>query len=762
MTKVKAIFGRSSPRRGKRGALGITALLIGLAVSGLSLAQQRETGGLPASPAQPALEKAGQSGIIKVRAASVVVDVIVTDKKGRHVGDLAASDFAVFDNGIPQKIVTFEPPKREVRQHSATPESGAGKTDQPGVVAPSPPHRQASDVSSVRFITLVLDLGGLQPGNIGKAREAAVQYLEKTVAQEDFVAVYSVDSSLHLDVPFTQDKQRAIEAIRRAGHRASSGAVSVNARTETEQEINDLESQAYGFGSQSGPGAGQASSLGDHGGAQFADQELASLRAYLWTQSIFQARAIYMVLRSIAQAYRDLPGRKNVVVFSEGFVHSPEAATEMAAVIDMANRANVAFYIVEAGGLTTASYDAASSTPADPSGTRHVFDASEQGVGFRYGYTEFDRLMRLGGPDMLHDDLGEVAQATGGFYIKNQNDLLHGLELADSDLRGFYTLVYQPSDVRYDGSFHKIKVDVLASGYSVRYRRGYWAIPPGQEVMMTPAAAQLLGALASGSLRSAFSPDLNAALLLGADGKFSVPAQVSLPGKSVKFERDGRTSRAGVTLLLVARGADGNPVSVHQRFLNLRLDDKQQRDFEKENLEINGRLAVPRFEPLDVQAIVELPDGKVAIGDRRLAIAAPRPLVPGVTSVLLSNSIEPAKGVPDPSDPLRGENFQILLSQPRFSPSERLTAYFGILLDSTVPDTSPSHLLLTYSIESSARTAKVFPVEELPVSASQRSIRVLKQFELTDLPAGHYTFQVSVKDWEHGGAASQRSEFDIQ
>ena len=738
---------------------GVVVFLLGVAARAQTKTQHQVKP--PDDPRQSASEKAVQSGTIKVQAASVVVDVIVTDKKGRHVGDLAASDFAVFDNGVPQKIVTFVPPLGAVLQPPLPAAAGPGGANQPAEAPAPKPQRQAIDVAGVHFITLVLDLGGLRAGSIGKARQAAIQYLEKTVAKEDFVAVYSVDSSLHLEAPFTQDKQRAIEAIRRAEHRPPSGPLSANARVETEQEISDLESQAYGFGSQSGPGAGQQTSLNDHGEAQFADLNLGSLRAYLWTQSIFQARMICMVLRAIAQAYRDLPGRKNIVVFSEGFIHSPEARTELEAVIDMANRANVAFYIIEAGGLKVG-YDATSSTPDDPSGTRHVFDASQQGAGFRHGFTEFDRLQRLGGPDMLHDDLDQVAQATGGFYIKNQNDLLHGLELADSDLREFYTLVYQPSDTRYDGSFHKIKVDVLTSGYSVRYRRGYWAIPPGQELMMTPAAAQLLGALESGSLSAAFSPDLNAALLLAADGKLSVPAQVLLPGKSVKFERDGRTSRAGVTLLLVARDAAGHPISVHQRFVNLRLDDQQQRDFEKKNLEINARLAVPRFEPLEVQAIVQLPDGRVAIGDRKLGIAAPQPLIPSVTSVLLSNSIEPAKGAADPSDPLRGENFQLLLSPPRFSPSDKLTAYFGILLDSAVPETSASHLRLTYSIESSARAAKVFPLEDLPVSASQRSIRVLKQFELTGLPAGHYTFQVSVKDQVHGGTASQRSDFDVR
>ena len=754
---------------------------MGLAVAGVSLGQRSETGALPASTAQSAAEKAGQSVTIKVQAPSVVVDVIVTDKKGRHVSDLTGADFAVFDNGIRQRIVTFVRSIGAALNAPPPPAAGPGGANQPAEApAPKPPP-QPIDLASLRFITLVLDLGGLQPASMENARRAAIQYLQKTVAKEDFVAVYRIDHTLHLDAPFTQDKQRAIEAIRRAGYRATSGAMSANERMEIEQEIHALESQAYGFGSEAGPGAGQEGTLGPAAAASarqqsgrgagqesspgpaaaLARQQIGSLRAYLWTQSIFQAKNVFVALRAIAQAYRDLPGRKNVVVFSEGFIHSPEAKAEMAAVIDMANRANVAFYIVDASGLT-AGFEAASSTPEDPSGTREAFNASLEGPGSWYGYSEFDHLQRLGGPDMLHDDLGQVAQATGGFYIKNQNDLLRGLELADRDLRDFYTLVYQPSDLRYDGSFHKIKVEVLTSGYSVRFRRGYWAIPPGQELMMTPAAAQLLAALDSGSLQSVFSPSLNAALLLAADGKLSLPAQVLLPGRSVKFERDGQTSRAGLTLLLAARDADGHPVAVHQRFLTLRLDERQQRDFEKKNLEINARLAVPRLEPLELQAIVQLPDGPVAVSHRKLAITAPQPLVPAVTSVLLSNSIEPAKGAGDPSDPLRGENFQLRLSPPRFSRSDKLTAYFGILLDSAVPETPAPRLRLAYSIESSARAAKVFPPEDLPVAASQSLLRVLKQFDLTDLPAGHYTFQVSVKDLAQGGTASQRSEFDVQ
>jgi len=739
----------------------MAVLLLGLGLAVVPAAGQGKPAG--AQIAQPAPQKVEQAGVIKVQASSVVVDVIVTDKKGRHVSDLKASDFAVFDNGVPQKVAAFEPPKHEAAVPSAAAETGPSETHQPETL-PTAPQQEAHDVSSVRFITLVLDLGGLEPGSAGKARVAAAEYVKKTVAKGDFVAVYRVDHTLHLDVPFTQDKQRIVDALERGGSIAAAGAVSSVVLNDTQQQIRDLESEVYGFGSAAGPGAGQASSLSAHGEGQFAESELESLRAYIWTQSIFQARAIYMALRAIAQAYRNLPGRKNVVIFSEGFIHSPEAESEMAAVIDMANRANVAFYIVEAKGLTAA-FEAGSSAPDDPSGTRsrETFNASQEGVGFRHGYTEFDHLMRLGGDELQRQDLGQVAAETGGLYIKNQNDLVHGLELADSDLREFYTLVYQPSDTRYDGSYHKIKVDVLTSGYSVRYRRGYWAIPPGQEVMMTPATAQLLSAVDSGTLSPAFAPEVNAALLLAGDGNLSIPVQVLLPSKPVKFERDGPAYRAGLSLLLVAREKGGRPVSVHQRFLNLKLDDQQHREFEKKKLEINARLVLPRFEPfLEVEAIVQLPGGAIAVAHRELTLALPQPMAPSLTSVLLSNTIEPRTGATDPSDPLRGDNFQLLLTSPQFSAAGKLTAYFGILLDDPESNAKVPRLRLSYSIESERRSAKVFPTEELAMGASQRSIRVLKQFDLTGLPAGHYTFQVSAKDLDSGGTTSQRSGFDVQ
>ncbi len=73
---------------------GITALAVGTLPAEILLAQQREASGSPVAAVQSAPNASGQAGVIKVEAPSVLVDVIVTDKKGRHASDFTPSDFA--------------------------------------------------------------------------------------------------------------------------------------------------------------------------------------------------------------------------------------------------------------------------------------------------------------------------------------------------------------------------------------------------------------------------------------------------------------------------------------------------------------------------------------------------------------------------------------------------------------------------------------------------------------------------------------------
>jgi VWFA-related protein len=138
-----------------------------------------------------------------------------------------------------------------------------------------------------------------------------------------------------------------------------------------------------------------------------------------------------------------IPGRKNVLWFSGGstFFLRPDVTSLSAqdgwrVIYDELEAQRIAIYPIDVRGLTTRS-----------------------------------------GPIMLaqHGVMNNVAQATGGRAVYDYN----GLALAASDIihndSEYYTLTYTPHDFRYDNKWHKVRVTVPGTNYTLSYRQGYFA-----------------------------------------------------------------------------------------------------------------------------------------------------------------------------------------------------------------------------------------------------------------------------------------------
>lgn len=82
------------------------------------------------------------------------------------------------------------------------------------------------------------------------------------------------------------------------------------------------------------------------------------------------------------------------------------------------------------------------------------------------------------------DSLRLMADRTGGKAFYGTNNIAGAIRHAMDDSRLTYTLGYYPAHVKWDGSFHDIKVSVKSPGAQVRARTGYFALPE-------PAAAPL-------------------------------------------------------------------------------------------------------------------------------------------------------------------------------------------------------------------------------------------------------------------------------
>ena len=80
-----------------------------------------------------------------------------------------------------------------------------------------------------------------------------------------------------------------------------------------------------------------------------------------------------------------------------------------------------------------------------------------------------------------------LARDTGGFSVRNTNDLNPGVLRIGQDSRNYYLLGFDPpADAPRDGRFRRITVKVRGKGSSVRARKGYYAPrdgpPPTPEV----------------------------------------------------------------------------------------------------------------------------------------------------------------------------------------------------------------------------------------------------------------------------------------
>ncbi|HEU4506819.1 MAG TPA: VWA domain-containing protein, partial [Pyrinomonadaceae bacterium] len=240
--------------------------------------------------------------VVKVKANLVNIDVIVKDKKGKYISDLKAEDFTITENGVAQKVEFFDAPLAR-----------STDTTQPGT-SPGP------TTAPRNYVSLVLDSLNTDLANFKQVREGAVKYVREHVTDADAVAVFMVTNGLQMLQPFTQDKAELIAALENAG-------TTPNAKNFEQRDIaNNIASlQEFLKNADSTP----TTAIGSTGAGSNAArimiarnvlQQFYRLRTAL---SLQQSRPILAALAAIAEALKRIPGKKTLVMFSQGFV-TPE------------------------------------------------------------------------------------------------------------------------------------------------------------------------------------------------------------------------------------------------------------------------------------------------------------------------------------------------------------------------------------------------------------------------------------------------------
>jgi VWFA-related protein len=419
-------------------SLLLTALL---ALPAARFAQQTTTTKQPEqtkpTPAQ-APTQTEQDAVVRISTQLVQIDAVVTDRKGEHVDDLKEDEVELLVDGKKQSLSFFrlvktkrEPGGDTTPREANTPKPGAPSTMPTRAIAPE---------KVARTIAFVVDDLGLSFESTAYTRDALKKFVDRQMQEGDLVGIIRTGRGLGALQQFTSDKHILYAAIDKltwnplgrdmiprfgvqdAGSTTGEDAETRQARQEAQQRADDFRETVFSVGT-----------LG----------------------------AINFVVRGL----RELPGRKMVVLISDGFRlfgrdrDNAQVLDNVRRLVDLANRSSVVIYSLDAKGLL----------PLQPTAADDLSQMTQQQVAERYSQVAQDNFDSQEG-------LTFVARETGGFAVLNNNDLNLGINRVLRDNESYYLLGFDPEDASFDRRFHNLKVRVKRAGLQVRTRAGFMGV----------------------------------------------------------------------------------------------------------------------------------------------------------------------------------------------------------------------------------------------------------------------------------------------
>ncbi len=559
----------------------------------------------------PATEtSAGGTTTIHAETRIVLVDTVVTDKKGNYVRDLAATNFKVWEDNKEQLIKSFSF------------------------------EDSASDKAQTRYLVLFFDNSTMNMTDQMRAREAAAKFIDANAAPNRLIAVVDFGGTIKIAQNFTADADRLKQVV--AGLRTST--VSPNGA--------NVELASVGVSPLSGPSALGLPQLNN-------------------AEADFGAQSLMLALRSLAKSLGTVPGRKTLVMLTSGFPATPERQSELTAVIAVCNRYNVAVYPLDVHGLDApgpinAPHGALMPSPLHPasaqlasatltytgSGTVQYpfklafFDPQHGGGGgtggggghgggtggggtggggtgghggggtggggtgggthgggtgvvnnpaLVNGFNQYNQPRQIVPeiPNVADNQqiLYQLAEGTGGFVIVNSNDLVGGLQKIANDQSQYYVLSYTPPESP-EGACHTLRVKVDRGGTQVRARSGYCNERP-QDLLAGNPVERVMETRVSGEMPGNVTGSMEAPFFYSSPNTALVNLAIGIPSNALKFEKVKGKEHSAVNVLGIAYKPDGTIAARFSDTVNLDFEEKKQmEEFQKHRFHYENQFEV--------------------------------------------------------------------------------------------------------------------------------------------------------------------------
>jgi VWFA-related protein len=494
----------------------------------------------------------------KVNVRLVLVRAVVRDSKGQAVGNLGKDDFQLYDNGKPQIIKHFA-----VEQPGGPPPAPASNTS--GEVSPAIP-----PLVPDRFVIYLFDDMHLQFKDLLPARAAAERHIA-TLRPTDRAAVFATSGQRNLD--FTDDRAQLHDALARiTPHPTLNLGVAQCpymtyymadqiANYHDDQMLNVVAQDVISCTGLGGTQTPAAVGTGLQTGSQLAALQAASQQAQAAAQQALslgdsESRLVLEALKDSVRRVSVAPGQRTVVLISPGFI-TPSLEDRVTDIIEKAVRSNVTVNVLDARGLYTVDI-------TDDISRQGSFSAimAQQEFGYATASESANQLV-----------MSELADATGGTYFHNNNDLDEGFRRVASAPEYSYVLGFSPQNLKLDGRYHKLKVTLKEpKKFTLQARQGYYA-PKHVADPAEQDKQEIEEALFSQDELHDFPIELHTQFFKSSSdaAKLTVVAHVDVKG--LHFRKvDGR-NRDDLTVVSAVFNRNGDFIQGSKKILEMRLKD---------------------------------------------------------------------------------------------------------------------------------------------------------------------------------------------
>jgi len=515
----------------------------------------------PAPQSQPTTpQPSSQSGaVFKAQAKLVLVDSVVTDKKGNYIRGLTQKDFRVWEDDKEQTIKSF----------SSESDNGSLRGE------------------TKRYLVLLFDNSNMDFGEQSRARLAAAKFIDANAGPDRLIALADFGGTLHITQNFTSDAGRLKKMV--AGITSPDFTPTLTTRSQVAAAsagIPTLINAEAEFGVRN---------------MFLAVRELAkNLAPIPGRKSLVLLTSGFPLstdLQSELSATIDACNKANVAVYpidARGLVGWAPTKSRLSSPPGHLSPATLHYsgsveprphlILVQHGPPPPPPPTPHPPTPAPPP---KGGGGGTGGTTNRSGYYNQSNVQPRTivppfpqGATTNQQVLYALADGTGGFVILNTNDLLGGMQRIAAEQSEYYILAYAPP-ASPDRSCHVLRVKVERSGTIVRSRSGYCNVKPVDSLAGKPIEHQLEN-YAAGSQPSTVSSSLETPFFFTSTNVARVSLAMEVPSSLIKFEKEKGKFHSDVNVLGIATKPDGSEAARFSDTVHLEFEKQQLAGFNKE------------------------------------------------------------------------------------------------------------------------------------------------------------------------------------